>query len=358
MKSSYILFGLVLILLFGFIAGCTSSTQTTNSSNTNTMSTVTGSQQNNSNGQNSSVTNPYPTNSSTSTSTQITNTSSNNGLLPLGDGLYSNSPKAGYIYSCQTSFNAAQGGASTAGPWIQGKYWNLSKKVAVSGSVSWPNSKVSITVQGTNRMIISNGLPNHPTGVFPIASSDAAYSYDRNPNSIKEQNLSISLTANPTAAASPSCVGMGMIGIMTNGVPIFNGFDAGGRDAAANEVQDSCQGHPQQDGQYHYHSGSSCLNDTIVNGTSSLLGYALDGFGIYGSYDNGKKLSSADLDVCHGTTSMVMWDGKLVSMYHYVITDDFPYTIACFKGTPITVAQSTSAGNGPPGQNGHMPPPQ
>ena len=27
-----------------------------------------------------------------------------------------------------------------------------------------------------------------------------------------------------------------------------------------------------------------------------------------------------------------MWDGRLASMYHYVASDDFPYTIGCIKG--------------------------
>ena len=42
-------------------------------------------------------------------------------------------------------------------------------------------------------------------------------------------------------AASPSCVG-GTIGVSVLGVPIYSAFDAGGRDAAAHEVQDECDG--------------------------------------------------------------------------------------------------------------------
>lgn len=70
---------------------------------------------------------------------------------------------------------------------------------------------------------------------------------------------------------------------------------------------------------------------------SSLLGYAADGFGIYGPWYDGKVLTSADLDECHGTTSPVMWDGKLVTMYHYVSTYDFPYTLACYRGTAARI---------------------
>jgi len=42
-------------------------------------------------------------------------------------------------------------------------------------------------------------LPPHTTGVFPIAASDPAYQYDRNPNSIKSYTLRASLARNPTS---------------------------------------------------------------------------------------------------------------------------------------------------------------
>jgi hypothetical protein len=65
------------------------------------------------------------------------------------------------------------------------------------------------------------------------------------------------------------------------------------------------------------------------------LGYALDGYGIYGPWYNGKVLTTADLDVCHGITSSVMWHGALTSIYHYVSTYDFPYTVGCYHATAV-----------------------
>ena len=126
---------------------------------------------------------------------------------------------------------------------------------------------------------------------------------------------------------------MGMIGVALNGVAIFNALDLGGRDAVAHEVQDLCNGHPQMQGQYHYHGPSVCLPNQAANET--LIGYALDGFGLYSSYDaQARELTDADLDECHGRTSEVMWDGARVSMYHYVLTREYPYTVGCFRGTP------------------------
>jgi len=205
--------------------------------------------------------------------------------------------------------------------------------------VSWSGA-ISITTQGARRVITSNGVPgSHTTGEFPVASTDDAFSFDRNPNRITTQSVELSLPATPAIATTPSCLGMGTIGIMTTGVALFNGLDAGGRDAVAHEIQDHCEGHPQQQGVYHYHSGSDCFADPGT-GHSALLGYALDGFGIYGSRgEDGAELSTADLDECHGHTHRVEWDGETVSMYHYHLTADFPYTLGCYRGTPVTVAR-------------------
>jgi YHYH protein len=89
---------------------------------------------------------------------------------------------------------------------------------------------------------------------------------------------------------------MGMIGFTVNGVAFYNALDDAGNDAAAHEVQDLCDGHPQGKGQYHYHSGSSCL----PKGKNAVVGWALDGYPILSMYDAaGKFLTNADLDVCH-----------------------------------------------------------
>ena len=73
-----------------------------------------------------------------------------------------------------------------------------------------------------------------------------------------------------------------------------------------------------------------------ANGHSGLVGYALDGFGIYGTAGaGGVHLSNADLDACHGHVETVMWDGKVVKMYHYHLTDEYPYTLGCLAGTPV-----------------------
>jgi len=148
----------------------------------------------------------------------------------------------------------------------------------------------------------------------------------------------------PVAASQPNCVG-GEIGIMLSGVVIFSAFDAGGRDAVATEVQDDCDGHPQVSGFYHYHSLSDCIEDTATSGHSSLVGYAFDGYGIYGYYgEDGGGVTNTDLDQCHGHTHTVEWDGQMVEMYHYHATHEFPYVVGCFHGEPAVRALSSGGG--------------
>jgi hypothetical protein len=289
-----------------------------------------------------------------------------NGILPVGDGKYSSSSaKAGSVYVCsQYAQNLSQGGggASTRGPWFAGTtQWDINKKTAVQGHVNWaPSMNASVT--GGKRVITTNDLPSHFTGVFPISSSDPAYAYDRNPNSIKSQSLTYSLAV-PASPGQPSCMG-GQSGVMLTGVALFNAFDAGGRDAGAWEVQDGCNGHPEKTGEYHYHTLSSCITDASVQ---TVIGWALDGFPITGpKVGDNNILTTSDLDECHGLTSPINLDGKKVSMYHYVMTQDFPYSVSCFRGTAIqppglqqgggSGGQTGSTQAGPPSGGGTPPP--
>ncbi len=272
----------------------------------------------------------------------VLNTSQNygnkyaNGLLPVGDGRY-NASKAtkGFVYTCSgytqnlTASNG-QGGAGTRGPWFTNNntQYDSTKKAHVQGNVMWQASFTN-TVSGSTRTIATNDLPAHPTGIFPIAQADPAYAYDRNPNSIASQTLTYALNAQPQYG-QPNCMG-GEVGVMLTGVALFNAFDAGGRDAGAWEVQDSCDGHPQKDGEYHYHTLSSCIKDTSVQ---TVIGFALDGFPITGPKVAANSiLTTDDLDECHGLTSQILLDGKPVTMYHYVMTQDFPYSVSCFRST-------------------------
>ncbi len=290
----------------------------------------------------------------------ISNTTINPSALPLGDGHVSSTPKSGYVDSCVTNFgNGRQGpSANVSDPWIStsSNTWDSLTKPAVEGSVSWPNAEYSISTSGSSRVIKSNDLPiDHTTGVFPISKSDPVYQYDTNPNSITPQTIDWTLPLNPTAATTPSCTSMGPIGILSDGVLLFNGLDAQGHDAAAHEVQDACGEHPESSGMLHHHDVPSCILDNAT-GSSTLVGYASDGYGIYAERDaNGNLLTNSSLDACHGRTSEVMWNGTMQSIYHYDATLEYPYTVGCFHGTPTTGSRSAASGGATGGGAGSGP---
>ena len=283
--------------------------------------------------------------------------------LPLGDGKLSQAPKRGWIWACHVDPQA--GGARGIGPWIDlhDHTYDLTAKIPVRGAVTWRGHSFTIKVEGNKRVITSDDLPPHPTGRFPISPSDPAYRTDTNPNRIRRQHIRVALPAHPTLAARAHCA-PGAVGILLTGVPLFNALDAPGRDAVAHETQDRCHGHPQESGVYHYHSLTNCIADKPdAAGNSPLVGYAIDGFGIYGSYEHGKQLTSADLDACHGKVSVVKWDGRKVKMYHYVATVDFPYTVGCLRGNfDRSVVRAISGPpprrRGPPGFGRRGPPPR
>lgn len=263
------------------------------------------------------------------------------GALPVGDGRYrSDRAKKGVVYACsqyaQNLSSGMGGGAQSAGPWFSadGTTYDIDEKVSVEGNVVWPADS-SITTKNGKRIIWTNDLPEHQTGTFPVQATDPAYAYDRNPNTISEQDVTLVLTRKPTYGAA-RCMG-GQVGVMTTGAELFNAFDAAGRDAGAWEIQDGCSGHPQMQGAYHYHTLSACIARTSVK---RVIGWALDGFPITGPVvGKGNILTTSDLDKCHGITSTVRIGGKLVKTYHYVMTQDFPYSVSCFRAEPVTTGQ-------------------
>ncbi|WP_159445467.1 YHYH protein [Rhizobacter sp. OV335] len=245
---------------------------------------------------------------------------------------------AGYLYLCSTANVSAGNPGNSAQGWISsdGTTWNLQTKslYSVSGAVSWASTFTNAIANGF-RKLDGNGLPSHTTGIYKITNetSPQAYQYDQNPNYILTNTIAWSgLNPNPTVNATPTCLSTGAVGVFLTGARMFAAFDAKGRDARAWEVTDACEGHPAPGGAYHYHSMPKCgLTADVTGQHSAVIGYAADGFAVYGMQgDAGKTIANADLDICHGHTD------TSVTQYHYHTTETFPYTIGCYRGTPIT----------------------
>jgi hypothetical protein len=255
--------------------------------------------------------------------------------LPLGDGHVTTSgAQRGSIYACTLMHG---GGAFRDGPWIRDDgTWDLTSKATVDGSIKWSAASVRIKRSGSRVVIRGNGLPvGATTGTFPISSSDDAYQYDRNPNSIQSQSVSVTLPKARTASRA-GCVTGGTVGYAVNGVAIFNGLDAENRDALAHEIQDTCGGHPERSGVYHYHAIPACLTSSVRGSGAKVVGWMLDGYPIVSE----PGVTNLDLDACHGRTSRIKLFGKRVRTYHYDATAEYPYTVGCFHGTPLRLQQT------------------
>ena len=252
--------------------------------------------------------------------------------IPLGTGVSSTGPKVGALYRC--------GGTPSGGPpvftppWVNttASTWSAKAKLAVQGNVSFKAS-FKVTHTGANDVFTGNGLPRR-AGTFPVATTDPAHAYNPDPSSITAHSISLTIPYSPNANTTARCE-MGVVGIAVDGIPILDGFDAGGNDAAGVETQDTCHGHPNDNTGYHYHSLSPCILSTTARTHATQVGWALDGYGIYVEYNSkGQLLTNASLDGCHGRKSTVVWHGKAQSIYHYDMTFEFPYTVGCFRATP------------------------
>ena len=223
----------------------------------------------------------------------------------------------------------------------------------------------SIFIEGNQRCISSDGLPNHSTGTFPNSG---------NPGHIQQQNIRCCFALNPVKKQYPS-VQRGSIGVALNGITIrpgtadywdstsqrgfsrnsSSGWNLEGLGSRELLGIDHNNAHVDNRGLYHYHGVANAL----VNATSehgSLIGYAADGFEIHyvgstqsssyqlkqgyrpsgpsGRYDGTYNedweyvSGSSSLDQCNG--------GTLNNRFVYFATDTYPFFPRCLWGTAST----------------------
>jgi len=189
----------------------------------------------------------------------------------------------------------------------------------------------------------SDGIPNHKSPYF--STSDTGYEADtetgfvKNPNTIETQNLTFRIPTHPLeATGTHQSTALGPIGVALNGIPLYNQYAGPNDEPLTTEIVsfDQYNGHPQQQGQYHYHVVPLYL--TAQNGDSSLIGFLLDGFPVYGPVENGKLVNDSELDQYHGHFGPTAdYPGGI---YHYHVTATSPYINGGeFYGTPGTVTQ-------------------
>jgi arylsulfatase A-like enzyme len=237
------------------------------------------------------------------------------------------------------------------------------------------NGSLEITVTDDLCIFNANAIPNHDFNdggqsfPNPVSEQDDQFEISRSPTiAIQKTDLSLTidnailLNSVKVDIIAAACFGVGDGKVGCNDMsspwrydPMFpaNGFRV-----------DSHHAHAQPDGTYHYHGSPQALFADNSSQASPVIGFAADGFPIYGSYfedadGNIRKARSSyilregerpstnggpggtydgtfrddytfdarngDLDECNGMT--------INGSYAYFVTDDFPYVLGCFSGS-------------------------
>jgi hypothetical protein len=210
-----------------------------------------------------------------------------------------------------------------------------------------------MTTDGIYRRFQGNGLPSTQMGTFPVQSGTAAYPYyaalpggtnqatgqtyaNAAEIGISPYNLNSAIPFNPVATGyypiNSLIVGIALTGAVWHS-EVANDASGNWYNPTNALPLDQCWGHPYNQ-QYHLHGYSwKCFPNQGTSGPSPLFGYALDGFGIYGPRgEDGRMITNAQLDACHGHTAPVEWNGTVTNIYHYHLNREYPYSVGCFRG--------------------------
>jgi hypothetical protein len=230
-----------------------------------------------------------------------------------------------------------------------------SVSIASAAKAAKWNPTVKLTYGKTSIVMEPTGIPNHVRDKYyavPI-SQDVVVPDSTTAKIVKDptkaQSYKFTIPAIPQYSSAVTATSLGSIGVMISGAVIYNPFEGDNKTVAmANNFTitnsqgitasfvDKCAGHPIPDsGAYHYHGLSTCVTAKVdkVAKPSHVIGFALDGFPIYGDRDiNGKQITAKNLDKCNGINSVTPEFPK--GIYHYVLlgTADARSSIACFHG--------------------------
>lgn len=136
------------------------------------------------------------------------------------------------------------------------------------------------------------------------------------------------IPVNPVALSSGTgAVGMGGVGVAFTGI-IFDAPAPVNVIKAAYDIAalDDCGGHINPHAGYHYHAAAGCGTKVAsTDGHADMIGYALDGYGIFALSDS-TGTEPTGLDTCRGHT-----DSTRGYHYHAAGAGENMF-IGCFKG--------------------------
>ena len=219
---------------------------------------------------------------------------------------------------------------------------------------AYPEPQLSARCEGEELIVESNGMPHYEY----VAVSPAP---------LAEQTWEYHIPLVPVAASAPIEIPLlGDAGVVINGMPIYGPNEAAippelaWGDPVYNGLMDDCLGHTGGASDYHYHAllVECFFGDAPADEPSPILGFAFDGYPIYGplgcldascaevvefksgyeqtappttdAWDKHRYVESDDpavLDACNGRTGP---DGT----YRYHATRSWPYVLGCYHGEP------------------------
>lgn len=145
-----------------------------------------------------------------------------------------------------------------------------------------------VQYDATYAYIKSAGVPSYTIGPWS----------DGNPGQPTNMNWSFRLPLSPTLATTYTTSALGQVGVMINGVVFYNPTDAMSWQnmniwhqnafVSVGIGLDPCGGHPGPSGAYHNHPRPKCIYTESTTAHSKIVGYAFDGFPVYGpnAYNN------------------------------------------------------------------------
>lgn len=221
--------------------------------------------------------------------------------------------------------------------WLRAGYKDLDDNIVSKDQYRPDNLVIKLTKDYI--VMHSRNLPNHPTATFP----DRWRMLDGNPSYIKEQSAVYQIPINPTvdpehvamnSQNENKALPMGPIGIATNGVIFFNPFDHIFETDATWRL-DRCCGHPSPRQAYHYHKYPVCVKTpwTDEGSThSTVIGFAFDGFPVYGPYES-KGLLARD-DKANPLNDFNLHEDSERGPHYHVTPGKFPHIIGGYWGKP------------------------
>ncbi|APZ46265.1 hypothetical protein BW723_08135 [Polaribacter reichenbachii] len=218
----------------------------------------------------------------------------------------------------------------------------------ISAFEEFNSDSVTISFDGDNITIESNGVPNHTSPYWEETSPlyiEPVVAIALTPGRISDnRSYTLTVDAAPELAATSTATGLGAIGIAVTGAPIFNDQEGNNNpiEEVIAETFDYAGAHNGPSG-YHYHIEAMDVTENTVlsHNDEQLVGIMADGFLIYGRKEMDGTYPS-DLDASGGHYGATPHSNG-VEIYHYHIINEYYFgnVITLFagylQGSPNTI---------------------